>query len=188
MFLLIDNYDSFTYNLYALFCLQGAEVKLIKNDQYIDADEYKGIIISPGPSHPENSGTSMKYLEKYAGKKPIFGVCLGMQCIGHFMGFKVAGARSIMHGKKDDILISNPSSLIFSGIDEKCAGVRYHSLAVYSDDKYVTAKAASDGEIMGMEDRDNMLFGVQFHPESILSTEGKAMADNFMKFADEEAE
>lgn len=180
MFLLVDNYDSFTYNLLALFQLNGAEVELIKNTEKVNADKYEGIIISPGPSHPSNSGTSLHYLDAYAGKKPIFGVCLGMQAIGHHLGYEVGRAKSVMHGKIDKVKANG--GVIFDGIDEFEA-VRYHSLAVKGAEALVTARAVSDNEVMAIEDADKMLFGVQFHPESIRSEKGARMVTNFINFA-----
>ncbi|WP_022850545.1 anthranilate synthase component II [Limisalsivibrio acetivorans] len=179
MFLLVDNYDSFTYNLYALFRLNGQEVRIIRNDEYIDAEKYEGIIISPGPSNPLNSGTSMKYLENYTGKKPIFGVCLGMQCIGHHLGYEVSHAKSVMHGKTDTI--TSQDSLILG--DGEFTAVRYHSLSVKCGDDRMRARAVSDGEVMAIEDHSMKLYGVQFHPESIKSERGDSMVTNFVKAA-----
>jgi len=183
MYLMVDNFDSFTYNLYALFRLSGVEIDVIKNNEYIDADKYEAIILSPGPSNPENSGTTLKYLENYAGKKPIFGVCLGMQAIGHYMGYKITHAKKIMHGKQDTI-IPKDGSRILDGIDD-FTGVRYHSLAVAADDSVITANAKSDGEVMGIEDESRMLYGVQFHPESIKSEFGEKIVENFKKIVSE---
>ena len=183
MFLLIDNYDSFTYNLYAQFTMLGAKVEIIKNDQLINADKYEGIIISPGPSNPKNAGYSLEYIKRYKGRKPIFGVCLGMQSLGYNYGYEINNAATIKHGKKDK-LIYKDNSLLFKGVKQNTEIVRYHSLAVDTDydDKYVTSKAVSDNEVMSFEDIDNMIFGVQFHPESILSEEGSTIVENFIKF------
>lgn len=180
-FLMVDNYDSFTYNLVALFRLNGAKVDVIRNTEYKDANEYKGIILSPGPSNPINSGSTLEYLEKYAGRTPIFGVCLGMQSIGHHLGYEIRKANSVMHGKVDAVDIS-ADSLILEGIESGFTGVRYHSLAVTAPADKVIATAASDGECMAIEDHANLLYGVQFHPESILSDAGDIMVKkNFMK-------
>jgi anthranilate synthase component 2 len=179
MFLLVDNYDSFTYNLYALFRLAGAEVDVIKNTEFKAADGYKGIILSPGPSNPANSGTTLKYLELYTGKIPMMGVCLGMQAMGYHMGYEIRSAKTIMHGKTD-IMNKTRESKLFAGIPDGFTAVRYHSLAVAAPESIMTATAASDGECMGMEDEANMLYGVQFHPESVLSAYGDIMAKNFM--------
>jgi anthranilate synthase component 2 len=181
MFLLVDNYDSFSYNLYALFRLAGAEVRVVKNDLLIEAGRYQGIIISPGPSTPENAGYSLEYLKKYAGKKPFFGVCLGLQCIGRHLGYEVGRAASVMHGKADR-MVRVGASTVLDGLPETFSAVRYHSLAVKADEKRVTARAGSDNELMALEDKEEMLFGVQFHPESVLSEHGAKIADNFMKF------
>lgn len=180
MFLLIDNYDSFTYNLYALFDNAGVDVDIIKNDEYVDASKYHGLIISPGPSNPENSGNSLKYIEEYKGKLPIFGVCLGMQCIAYYKTGTYRQAKSIKHGKIDKI-IKSKDSLILEGLPNKFDAVRYHSLAVSVDEEFVVARGESDGEIMAIEFRDELLFGVQFHPESIKSEYGDKIVQNFIK-------
>ncbi len=183
MYLLIDNYDSFTYNLRALLSSCGAKTDVIRNDQFVDAEKYRGIIISPGPSNPENAGTSNRYLQEYAGKKPVLGVCLGMQCIASFMGHKVAHAPTIMHGKADTIKITG-DSLLFSGVPGSFQAVRYHSLAVTDGGKDVTSRAESDNAVMSIENRKMKLYGVQFHPESILSQFGKEIITNFIKYAE----
>lgn len=182
MFLMIDNYDSFTYNLYALFRECNADVEIIRNDEYVPADNYDGIIISPGPSNPENSGTSLKYLENYTGKKPIFGVCLGMQCIAHVLGHRVGHAKTVKHGKIDTISVTKGNSVLFKNLPETFDVVRYHSLAVESDDELVTSRSLDDGVIMSIEDREKQLFGLQFHPESILSQYGREIVNNFLDF------
>lgn len=181
MYLLVDNYDSFTYNLYALLVLNGCKVDVIKNREYKNADDYEGIILSPGPSNPKNSGTTLQYLQEYAGKKPIFGVCLGMQSIGYHLGYDVVHASTVMHGKKDKMKITK-DSILFSGIDGEFDAVRYHSLAVKADDSIVTSRAETDSEVMSIEIPEKKLFGVQFHPESIMSTCGDIIVKNFIKF------
>jgi len=181
MFLLIDNYDSFTYNLYSLFLKEGEKVDVIKNDEFIPADKYEGIVISPGPSNPSNAGTSLKYLEHYMGSKPIFGVCLGMQCICHYLGYPVRRAASIKHGKLDTIK-KERESILLSGITESFNAVRYHSLAVEADDIAI-ARSASDSEIMAVENSSKHLFGVQFHPESYLSSQGQKIINNFIEYS-----
>jgi anthranilate phosphoribosyltransferase len=182
MFLLVDNYDSFTYNLYALFRSCGEDVRVIRNSEFIPADEYEGIIISPGPSSPENSGTSLEYLRRYRGVKPVFGVCLGMQCMAHVMGRPVVPAATIKHGKVDTVVRSGESMLL-RGVPERFRAVRYHSLAVDVDPSLVTSRAESDGVIMSLEDAGSLFFGVQFHPESILSEHGMIMVQNFIDYA-----
>ena len=185
MYLLIDNYDSFTYNFYALMKKCSVDVKVVKNDEFFVPENLEGIVISPGPSNPENSGYSLKYLEKFSGNIPFFGVCLGMQCIGYFLGYKVDKSKTVMHGKVDYIL-HKENSVIFQGIESRFKSVRYHSLSVKvpADDKIITATAESDMEIMALEDVEKKLFGVQFHPESFLSENGEKIFKNFLKFAD----
>jgi len=179
MFLMVDNYDSFTYNLAALFRLNGAKVDVIRNTEYRSANEYKGIILSPGPSNPVNSGSTLEYLDKYAGLTPIFGVCLGMQSIGHHLGYEVRRAKSVMHGKVDRIELKGESEIL-KGVAGGFQSVRYHSLAVSAPEELIKARAEADGECMAIEDHTKLLYGVQFHPESILSEEGGAMVKNFM--------
>ncbi len=186
MYLLVDNYDSFTYNLYTVFCNLGVKVKVIKNNEFEDATDYKGIILSPGPSSPKNSGTTLDYIEKYKGKIPIFGVCLGMQAIGYKTGINVKKAKTIKHGKVDTVLV-NKETVLFNGLPEKFKAVRYHSLVLDSIEskQYTTAVALSDSEPMSYESEENMLFGVQFHPESILSEYGMEICKNFVNFCED---
>lgn len=181
MFLLIDNYDSFTYNLYALFRSCGAELDIVKNDEFREADAYDGIILSPGPSSPEHSGTSLRYLSMYLGSKPMFGVCLGMQAMAFSLGYGIVPAASIMHGKVDRISVLRDSVLL-KDVPETFSAVRYHSLAVEIDERYVTSRSEKDGVIMSIEDSQKKFFGVQFHPESILSEYGERIVGNFMNF------
>ncbi|MCX8084831.1 MAG: aminodeoxychorismate/anthranilate synthase component II [Calditerrivibrio sp.] len=179
MYLLVDNYDSFTFNLKALFESVGAKVHVIKNDDYISADKFQGIILSPGPSNPTNAGTTLRYIEEYQGKKPIFGVCLGMQSISHVLGYGFRRAKSIMHGKVDTIKIVK-NTVLLKGLPTEFKAVRYHSLVVDAPPQYVTSISMFDGEIMSFEDFERKLFGVQFHPESYLSEYGAEIAYNFI--------
>jgi anthranilate phosphoribosyltransferase len=187
MYLMIDNYDSFTYNLYALFRSQGVDVKVIKNDEYIPAEDYDAIIISPGPSSPENAGTSLTYLKNYTGKKPVFGVCLGMQCIGLEQGYKIKKAATVKHGKSDRLEVSR-ESVLFRGLPETFSVVRYHSLAVDINDESGVAHSATDGTVMAYEDKQKMLFGVQFHPESIMSEQGSMIVKNFVDYVEHQGQ
>ncbi len=186
MYLLVDNFDSFTYNLYALFKSQGAEVDIVKNTQFIDADKYEGIILSPGPSSPEQSGTTLDYIKRYLGEKPIFGVCLGMQCLGYEQGYPIKKAATVKHGKIDGIEIVR-ESVLFRGLPKNFNSVRYHSLAVDVSDETVTAISASDGTVMAMEDPEKKYFGVQFHPESFMSESGEIIVKNFLEFVKDRA-
>ncbi|KAA0257095.1 aminodeoxychorismate/anthranilate synthase component II [Deferribacter autotrophicus] len=185
MFLLVDNYDSFTYNLFALFKEAGVDLDVIKNDEFKDASNYEGIIISPGPSNPQNSGFSMKYIEEYAGKKPIFGVCLGMQCIAYYKTGIIRSAKTIMHGKIDEIVKTNDSRIL-KGLPDRFKSVRYHSLAIEVSEQFVCARALSDNEIMAIEFNEEKLYGVQFHPESIKSEYGLQIVNNFIKICRED--
>ncbi|MEF3255459.1 MAG: aminodeoxychorismate/anthranilate synthase component II [Deferribacterales bacterium] len=185
MYLLIDNYDSFTYNLKALFEKVGAEIYVIKNDEFIKPDKFKGIIISPGPSNPSNAGTSLKYIAEYKGIKPIFGVCLGMQSICYILGYNYRKAKSIMHGKVETIKRVK-ESILLKGLPDTFKAVRYHSLVVEAPDKYITSYSSSDNEPMSFEYPELKLFGVQFHPESYLSEYGKEIITNFLTYTERE--
>ena len=182
MFLMIDNYDSFTYNLYALFRECGADVDIIKNDAYVPADRYEGIILSPGPSSPENSGTTLRYIREYLGRMPIFGVCLGMQALAYSLGYPIVRARTVKHGKLDEIAVTR-ESVLFRDVPRTFSAVRYHSLAADADERHVTSRSQDDGTVMSIEDRERKFFGVQFHPESILSQCGRQIIQNFIGFA-----
>jgi anthranilate synthase component 2 len=182
MILIIDNYDSFTYNLYALFRECGSDVFVVKNDQYVDAEAYDGIIISPGPSSPEHSGTTLRFIKEHLGRKPLFGVCLGMQALAYSLGYPIVRAKTIRHGKVDEIRVLKESVLL-RGLPEAFNAVRYHSLAVDMDERYITSISTHDGTAMSIEDRGRKYFGVQFHPESILSDFGEQIVTNFIEFA-----
>lgn len=185
MLLVIDNYDSFTYNLFQYLGELGAEMKVFRNDkitlQEIEAERPSGIVISPGPGRPEDSGICPSVIRQFAPKLPLFGVCLGHQCIGQVFGGNVIGAERIMHGKTS--LISHDQTGIFQGVDNPFEATRYHSLIVeresLPDCLRITAET-EDGEIMGLQHREYPTFGVQFHPESILTTAGKKILANFL--------
>ena len=182
MYLMIDNYDSFTYNLYALFNQCGAEINIIKNDEFIGAEPYEGIIFSPGPSSPKNSGTTLRFISEYMGRKPLFGVCLGMQALAYSLGYGIVRARTVKHGKLDEIAVTK-KSVLFKNVPESFSAVRYHSLAVEIDERFITSRSKNDGTAMSIEDRENKFFGVQFHPESILSEFGGIIIHNFLDYA-----
>ncbi len=185
MIALIDNYDSFTYNLYHYIGFYD-EVRVFKNTESLSSvKSVKGlsaIAISPGPSHPKNSLLSLDVVDFFKGKLPIFGVCLGMQAIGYYFGFKIRKAKKIMHGKVDEIRVLDRSPL-FAGLPESFKATRYHSLVVdgVEDGFYVNSVASSDGEVMGIENRELSIFGVQFHPESYTSEFGLQIVKNFVK-------
>jgi para-aminobenzoate synthetase component 2 len=190
MLLLIDNYDSFTYNLYQYFCELGAEVLVKRNDelQLTDIERLapQRLVISPGPCTPNEAGISLDAIRHFAGKLPILGVCLGHQALGQVFGAKVVRAREVMHGKTS--AIRHFDSGVFHGLNNPLTVTRYHSLvleaATLPDCFEVTAWSERDGvrdEIMGIRHRQLALEGVQFHPESILSEQGHQLLDNFLK-------
>ncbi|MEF9996065.1 MAG: aminodeoxychorismate/anthranilate synthase component II [Burkholderiaceae bacterium] len=186
MLLMIDNYDSFTYNLVQYFGELGEAVKVVRNDEItleeIEAMKPDRICISPGPCSPAEAGISIAVLKHFAGKLPILGVCLGHQAIGAAFGGQVIRAQRVMHGKAD--VVSHSGQGVFAGLPEQFKVARYHSLAVerqtLPDCLEVTAQTA-DGEIMGLRHRDYEIEGVQFHPESIATEHGHAMLANFLK-------
>ncbi|NIF38902.1 aminodeoxychorismate synthase component 2 [Enterobacter sp. Tr-810] len=185
MILLIDNYDSFTWNLYQYFCELGAEVVVRRNDEItladIDALAPQKIVISPGPCTPSESGISLDVIKQYAGKLPILGVCLGHQAIGQVFGATIVRAAKVMHGKTSPI--THDGTGVFSGLNNPLTVTRYHSLVI--DPPTLPAcfdvTAWSDThEIMGIRHKEWDLEGVQFHPESILSEQGHQLLANFL--------
>lgn len=183
MFCIIDNYDSFTYNLVEYLRVLGQNVDVYKNDvpiHSINLERYTGIIISPGPSSPRNSGISLSVIEQ-AIAIPVFGVCLGMQAIAHVYGGAIVPAKKIMHGKTD--VIEHYGGKIFDGIPQRFTAVRYHSLAVSEAHLpqclQITARSG-DSEIMALSHNDRFLCGVQFHPESYASEHGMQILQNFI--------
>ncbi|WP_277967012.1 aminodeoxychorismate synthase component II [Pantoea trifolii] len=189
MLLLIDNYDSFTWNLYQYFCELGAEVRVVRNDA-ITLDEMEALplthlVISPGPCTPDQSGISLAAIRHFAGRVPILGVCLGHQAIAQAYGAQVVRARQVIHGKTS--LIQHTNQGVFRDLNNPLTVTRYHSLIVARDtlptEFEVTAWTLRDGqpdEIMGFRHRTLPLEGVQFHPESILSEQGHQLLANFL--------
>jgi anthranilate synthase component 2 len=186
MLLMIDNYDSFTYNLVQYFGELGQDVRVYRNDQItleeIDNLNPDHICISPGPCAPAQAGVSIDVIKRYAGVKPLLGVCLGHQAIGAAFGGKIIRAKEIMHGKVSQVTHTN--SDVFKNIPSPFTVIRYHSLAIerssLPDCLEITAQTA-DGEIMGVRHKNLAVFGVQFHPESILTEHGHAMLKNFLE-------
>ena len=188
MFLLLDNYDSFTYNLRHYLGELGAEVEVRRNDA-VSADEAlslgaEGIIISPGPCDPDRAGICLEVMEKAAGRLPVLGVCLGHQCIGQAFGAKVVRAPKPMHGKISEI--THNATGVLAAIPSPFKATRYHSLTLepgsLPDCLEITAKS-DDGVIQGIAHRDLPLHGVQFHPESIASEHGHQLIQNFLDIA-----
>ena len=191
MLLLIDNYDSFTYNLYQYFCELGAEVVVKRNDEIglkeIEKMMPSHLVISPGPCTPDEAGISLEAIQRFAGEIPILGVCLGHQAIGQAFGASVIRAREVMHGKNS--LIHHNQQGVFKGLNRPLSVTRYHSLVIDATTLpvpfEVTAWSQHDGnvdEIMGIRHRTLHIEGVQFHPESILSEQGHELLNNFLKY------
>jgi len=186
MILMIDNYDSFTYNLVQYLGELGAELVVHRNDKItlpeIEALKPEKIVISPGPCTPKEAGISCDVIAHFAGKLPILGVCLGHQCIGSVFGGEVVRAGRLMHGKTS--MIFHNGREIFAALDNPFEATRYHSLVVRKetlpDCLDITAWTDQD-EIMGLRHKTYPIWGVQFHPESILTREGKRLLDNFLK-------
>ena len=186
MILMIDNYDSFTYNLVQYLATLGAEVKVFRNDKInvgrIRKFAPRKIVISPGPGRPENAGISCAVIKEFAGQIPILGVCLGHQAIGFVYGGRIVGAKKLMHGKTSFIYHNRRS--IFKGIPNPFEATRYHSLIVerksLPECLEITAWT-EEKEIMGLKHKRYPLWGVQFHPESILTKVGKDILANFLK-------
>jgi para-aminobenzoate synthetase component 2 len=186
MILLIDNYDSFTYNLYQYLCELGAEVKVARNDK-ITLDEIEKtaperIVISPGPGYPADAGISKEVIKQFGGRVPVLGVCLGHQCVGDVYGGKVTNAGEIRHGKTS--LIYHDGKGVFNGLASPLTAVRYHSLAVKEEglpDCLEISAHTENGIIMGLRHREYAVEGVQFHPESIMTKVGKDLLKNFLR-------
>ena len=184
--LMIDNYDSFTYNLVQYLAELGAEVTVWRNDQFEldDVTELAPelIVISPGPGRPESAGLSMPLVERFAGEYPILGVCLGHQAIAQVYGGRVVRAERIMHGKTSEI--RHDERGVFRGLSNPMTATRYHSLLLARESvppEIEVCAETDEGEIMGLRVRDKAVAGVQFHPESILSPEGKALLQNALE-------
>jgi len=186
MLLLIDNYDSFTYNLYQYLCGLGAEVEVFRNDKIgledIAQMAPERIVVSPGPCTPKEAGVSVDTIRRFAGEVPILGVCLGHQCIGEAFGAVVTGAGEIKHGKISQI--HHDGRGVFAGLPQDFEAVRYHSLAIVPEtlpDELEVSAWSESGIIMGVRHKSMVLEGVQFHPESILTEAGKPLLANFLK-------
>ena len=186
MLLMIDNYDSFTFNLVQYFGELGEDVKVVRNDELsaaeIGALDPSSIVISPGPCTPNEAGVSLDVLKQLSTQVPIFGVCLGHQSIGQAFGGKVVRARQIMHGKTS--MIHHGGQGVFRGLPNPFEATRYHSLIVKREtlpDCLEITAWTEEGEIMGLRHKEYPVHGVQFHPESILTQDGKRILENFLK-------
>jgi anthranilate synthase/aminodeoxychorismate synthase-like glutamine amidotransferase len=186
MLLLIDNYDSFTYNLFQYLSELGEEVVVVRNDKStlkeIEGMKPERIVISPGPSTPLQAGISNDVIQSFGPKLPILGVCLGHQCVGYSYGAKIGQAKQIMHGKSS--LIYHNSQGVLAGLPNPFSAIRYHSLVVEREGlpDYLEVTAwTDDGEIMGLRHRQHPVEGVQFHPESFMTEAGKDVLRNFLQ-------
>jgi anthranilate synthase component 2 len=186
MLLLIDNYDSFTYNLFQYLSELDEEVVVVRNNETTVAEIEKmqpeRIVISPGPSTPQNAGISNEVIRHFGGKVPLLGVCLGHQCIGYTYGGIVAQADKIMHGKSS--LIHHANKGVFAGINNPFSAIRYHSLVIKKEHFPACLEVTAwteDGEIMGVRHKQFKVEGVQFHPESFMTEHGKEILKNFLR-------
>lgn len=189
MIVMIDNYDSFTYNLVQYLEQIGGTVRVVRNDTFSISDlvswNPKGIVISPGPGRPENAGLSLPVIKHFSGKTPILGVCLGHQAIGFAFGGQVVAAKRLMHGKTS--MIHSDGKTIYQGIRNPFEAMRYHSLAVSREhfpECLNISSESDDGEIMGVRHREHPTEGIQFHPESIMTRVGKRLLRNFLNGID----
>ena len=185
MFLMIDNYDSFTYNLVQYFQILGVEMQVRRNDS-ITVDEAlhsgaEAIVLSPGPGRPENAGILID-LVRQAGNMPLLGVCLGHQAIGYAFGAKIVPAQRLMHGKVS--VVTHDGHGLFEGLENPFQAVRYHSLAVDKTplpECLIPTASSEDGELMGIRHRTRLIEGIQYHPESVLTQSGKRQLRNFIR-------
>ncbi len=188
MILLVDNYDSFTFNLYQAIAGLGADVEVVRNDQVTVEDieqrleSIDGVVVSPGPCTPNEAGISVELVDRLAGKKPILGVCLGHQSIGAAFGANIVHAPELRHGKTS--LIRHDGQGVYAGLPNPFVATRYHSLIIDPDtipDDFVVTATSDDGVVMGVRHREKAVEGVQFHPESILTTAGDDLLANFLR-------
>lgn len=191
MILMIDNYDSFTYNLVQIAGTIQPDIRVIYNDQMsvdeIEALKPSHIILSPGPGRPKDAGVCEEAVRRFAGKVPVLGICLGHQAICEAFGAEITYAKALMHGKKSMVHIANGNP-VFRGLPPLLEAGRYHSLAAERKslpDELLVIAETDDGEVMGVKHRDYNIFGLQFHPESILTPDGGRIIENFLKVGGE---
>ena len=182
---IIDNYDSFTYNLAHLVKELGTEVDVLRNDKFEleELEKYDKIILSPGPGIPEEAGLLLEVIRTYAGRKPILGVCLGEQAIGQVFGGKLTNLSEVFHGIQTNVKIKN-KDYIFDGLPTEIPVGRYHSWVVDADgfpEELVVTAISPEGQIMALKHREYDVHGIQFHPESVLTPDGKQIVGNWLK-------
>ncbi len=187
MILLIDNYDSFSYNVYQLIGSIDSDIKVVRNDKItveeIEKLKPKAIFLSPGPGHPKDAGICIEVIQKLSHKTPIFGICLGHQAICEAFGATVSYATKLMHGKTSVVKIDT-NSLIFKGMDQDLQVARYHSLSAIKETIPECLKVISqtdEGDIMAIQHNEYKVYGVQFHPESVLTPQGEKIVRNFLE-------
>ena len=189
MILMIDNYDSFTYNI-VQYCLElGADLKVIRNDEMsvkeIEELQPEKIIISPGPATPNEAGVSLECVSYFKDKLPILGICLGHQSIAQSFGAKIVRAKKMMHGKTSTIVMNDTKTPLYKNMPKEFTATRYHSLVVQQDNLpdiiEVTSYSKDDEEIMSLQIKGHQIYGVQYHPESIMSEHGYKILDNFLR-------
>lgn len=188
MILLLDNYDSFSYNLYQMVGTMEPEIRVVRNREFsvqqLAEMHPDGVILSPGPGRPENAGVCEETVRLFTGKVPLLGVCLGHQAICQVFGGKIGYAKQMMHGKQSQVRLS-PDCPLFRGLPDVIGAARYHSLSVQEaslpQELKVVARSLEDNEIMAVQHRTAPVFGLQFHPESILTPQGKEILQNFLK-------
>lgn len=188
MILLIDNYDSFSYNLFQLIGEINSDIKVVRNDKIsckeIEKFSPEKIILSPGPGRPENAGIILEVVKKFFDKIPILGVCLGHQAICQAFGAKITYAKKLMHGKQSEIICDNTSK-IFKNLPVRFSAARYHSLVAETSTMpevlKIVARSLDDNEIMAVQHKDFPIYGVQFHPESIMTQQGNILMKNFLE-------
>jgi anthranilate synthase/aminodeoxychorismate synthase-like glutamine amidotransferase len=188
MMVLIDNYDSFTYNLVQLLMTVGVEVRVFRNDavtvEEVVAMKPASLVLSPGPGTPGEAGISVELVRRFAGKLPLLGVCLGHQAIGYAFGAVIGPARDLLHGKASRV--EHDGSALYAGLPNPFIAGRYHSLAIRAGTlpkDFVVDATSADGEIMGIRHAVYPLYGVQFHPESVLTPDGTRLLQNFVELA-----
>ena len=184
--LMIDNYDSFTWNVYQYLCLAGADVTVYRNDQItlaaIAQAEYDGIVLSPGPNRPADAGLLMAVIDRFHAQLPMLGICLGMQALGEYFGARLVKAAVPMHGKQSPLC--HTSEGLFAGVEQGTPVMRYHSLVLEDlPEPLIPTAWTPEGTLMALRHRDYALWGMQFHPESILTKDGQAMLQNWVQDA-----
>lgn len=186
MLLMIDNYDSFVYNLVRYFNELEEEIDVVRNDNILLEDitekKYSGIVISPGPKNPKEAGMSLEIIERFKGKIPILGICLGHQCIGHAFGGEIIKGRAPMHGKIS--VVNHKNEGVFKNLNNPLKVTRYHSLVISKEnipDELIVTAESEDGCVMGVQHKTYPIYGVQFHPEAHLTEQGHELLKNFIE-------